>query len=555
MYCDKPHVNQLTALLKAYPIHHVVVCPGSRNGILVHNFHAAQFVVHPVTDERSAAFVALGLCLSTREPVALCVTSGSALLNTLPATAEAAYRNLPLLVISADRPQEWIGQLDGQTLPQCHALMPYARSFQLNEWKTATEGQWNNLLINEALLLLKQNGGQPVHLNVPISEPLFNFHTEKLPQERLIVEEYCQEEGGFSPATLAQIQAAELPIVMMGQYEKGALEAVAALEANNALLFLPEIIAGQTGSWRSNILEHWLPEVDFQPDLVIHIGGNLVHKQTKLLLRKLPSCPVIRIEPSPALPDTFRKMTKVIRTSPENALKQLAGITGAKAKVVEWKKRLDLCCDCTLHYSPQRYSDIGILHALRAVLPSDCALQVGNSSVIRNAAHYFDLHNRRLFCNRGLNGIEGSLSTAVGYALGYEGMTFCLIGDLSFFYDQNALWNQQLPSRLRILLFNNSGGQIFYRLPGLDQTPALSPYIAASHHTSARGVAESYGLTYLAAHNYEQLGPQLERFLDPQEERPVLLEVFTQREDNENERIRIKEYIKAYFYGKKMEQD
>ena len=110
MYCHSPQVNQLTALLVAHGVERAVVCPGSRNGVVVHNLHALQsegrMQLTAVTDERSAAFVALGMTLATQQAVAVCVTSGSALLACLPAVAEAYYRHLPLLVISADRPQE-----------------------------------------------------------------------------------------------------------------------------------------------------------------------------------------------------------------------------------------------------------------------------------------------------------------------------------------------------------------------------------------------------------------------------------------------------------------
>lgn len=138
MFCNKKNVNLLTALLQAHSIHHIVICPGSRNAVLAHNFNEGRFTLHPVTDERSAGFVALGLIAATSQPVAVCVTSGSAVLGLHPAVAEAQERHLPLLVISADRPACWIGQLDGQTLPQpsafAHLHIPHV---QLPEYMTS----------------------------------------------------------------------------------------------------------------------------------------------------------------------------------------------------------------------------------------------------------------------------------------------------------------------------------------------------------------------------------------------------------------------------------
>ena len=544
MFCDKPHVNQLTYLLKAQGFEDIVVCPGSRNGILVHNFNEAHFRLHPVTDERSAAFVALGLCLSTQRPVAICVTSGSALLNTIPAVAEAYYRQLPLLIISADRPKQWINQLDGQTLQQVGALQPYAQTFNIEEPHTPEEEHWNALRINEALLSLQHNGHQPVHINVPITEPLFTFNTKELPAATCIEEEMPRHEHPIAAETMARIQQAQFPVIVMGQYEKGAIACIEKINKNGALLVLPEIISGQPYAWRTTALEHLLPNDEFEPDLVIHIGGNLVNKQLKLQLRKLQHCEVIRIDNSKNLPDTFGHLKTIVRTTPEAALAQLSELSVPNPNVEKYKLWLDRYEKVAMDYVPTHFSDIGLLQQLSKLWPKDCALQSGNSSVIRNVAYFFDKQADRLFCNRGVNGIEGSLSAAVGYAMGYAGLTFSLIGDLSFFYDQNALWDTQLPKGLRIVLFNNGGGQIFYRLPGLNQTPALAPYIAASHQTSAKGLAESYGLTYLSANDYETAGAAFQKLMERHQERPMLLEVFTQTTDNENELKQIKQYYK-----------
>jgi 2-succinyl-5-enolpyruvyl-6-hydroxy-3-cyclohexene-1-carboxylate synthase len=123
MYSSKVSVNILTSLLIKAGVEHAVVCPGSRNSPIVHNLNECDEIqCYPVTDERSAGFFAMGICQQVQQPVVLCVTSGTALLNTCPAVAEAYYQHLPLIVISADRPAMWIDQLDGQTLPQRDAL-------------------------------------------------------------------------------------------------------------------------------------------------------------------------------------------------------------------------------------------------------------------------------------------------------------------------------------------------------------------------------------------------------------------------------------------------
>ena len=194
MYSNKENVNILTALLVAHGIRHAVLCPGSRNSPIVHNLNECPDIqCYPVTDERSAGFYALGMTQATGEPVAVCVTSGTALLNLAPAVAEAYYQHRPLVVISADRPPQWIDQLDGQTLPQPDALGRFVRKAVSLPEPHDEESRWYcNRLVNEALM----EKHAPVHINVPISEPFFLFSTPELPQERKI---------DFMPADMSSV--------------------------------------------------------------------------------------------------------------------------------------------------------------------------------------------------------------------------------------------------------------------------------------------------------------------------------------------------------------
>ena len=154
-------------------------------------------------------------------------------------------------------------------------------------------------------------------------------------------------------------------------------------------------------------------------------------------------------------------------------------------------------------------------------------LHLANSRTVRVAGRVFPSGEQQIYCNRGTNGIEGSLSTAVGYTLGMWGLSICIIGDLSFFYDANALWNTQLPKDLRILLLNNGHGSIFDQLPGLAQSPARDEYIAAGHqHFSAQGLAATFHTGYHQVTDYRQLEASLKAWLAPAEQAQIL-EVFT----------------------------
>ncbi len=531
MFCDKPHVNRLTALLIAHGITDIVLCPGSRNGVMAHNFatHPA-FSVFPVTDERSAAFVALGMTLATARPAAVCVTSGSALLNTLPAVAEASFRHAPLLVISADRPPEWIGKLDGQTLPQPDALMPYAETFNASETDDGT-------IINTALSALLDEGGKPIHLNVPISEPLFSFTTARLPEVTPHKAQQPSHQNPISSDILELIANARLPLLVAGQMDRGAKisDIVSRLDDNCRLLAMPEVVSNLPQAWRTTWLEATPEAFSLQPDVVIHIGGNMVNKRMKQLLRSHIPCRVVRIQPDSGSPDTFGKLFATVQGDERSALKQLGDCLPYNVKVKEEKEQFNRLWNNRKTFCPNSFSDLGVMQQISQTIAHDpgITLHVANSSVIRNACHFFAEGRHALFCNRGVNGIEGSLSVAAGCSLKDPGISLALIGDLSFFYDNNALWNAELGGNLRIVLFNNGGGQIFRRLPGLDKTPARDRYVAGCHSFRAKGICEAYGVEYLSAASHGELTDALRLLLHGESQRPVLLEVFTRADDNE----------------------
>ncbi len=217
MFSNKVNVNILTSLLLKHGIKHAVVCPGSRNAPVVHNLHEAGIMCHAVTDERSAGFYALGMAFHLQAPVVVCVTSGTAVSNLLPAVTEAYYRNVPVVVLSADRPSAWIDQLDGQTINQPDALRSAVRKV-VNLPESADEtGRWHcNRLVNEALLECSHRGGGPVQINIPISEPLYEFTCDTLPDERVIKRMSCSEVC-IPDSLTEQLRNSHRPLVVIGQ--------------------------------------------------------------------------------------------------------------------------------------------------------------------------------------------------------------------------------------------------------------------------------------------------------------------------------------------------
>lgn len=525
MFCNKLNVNIITAHLLAAGIEDAVVCPGSRNAVIVHNFNECAkiaaskdnptFRLHPVTDERSAAFVAIGLWLATRKPIAVCVTSGSALLNLLPGVAEAYYRHIPLILISADRPAEWIGQLDGQTIPQPDALLPYAKCWDIGD--NMPEEQIHTLC-KESLNAMKDNGGVPVHINVPLHEPLFDFSTTELPDvgskhlhlQHTVNPEECASDL-ITPKLAKEICNAKHPAVIIGQWESEAIPAIEKLRKLGWTIFAENIS-------NHGIFNDTIPEEGV--DFLVHIGGALVEKQLKLQLRSLSELTIVRIDETDEMPKTFGHIDYKIQAHPSAALRKILELLPQKNK--EHLPQKDKDVDSVHNEQINGINNIDISRKHKIV-----ALFVGNSTAVR-----WTNHNLRLpvptYCNRGVNGIEGSLSVAAGFSLQTQGNVLCVIGDLSFFYDANALWNQQLNSNLRILLINNKRGGIFYKLPHLTESPALDDYIAAQHESEAYGIAQSYHCSYLSAHSNDltkDIHLLLERLLNEPSAHPVILEV------------------------------
>lgn len=550
MYCNKANANQLTALLIAHGIRDIVVCPGSRNGVLVHNFHAAPLLnAHPVTDERSAGFVALGLALATGRPAAVCVTSGSALLATLPAVSEAYYRHIPLIVISADRPPQWIGQMDGQTLPQQHALQPYADTYNIIEYRNDTERWGNNRLINEALCRCFAPEPCPVHFNLPFSEPLFSFTNPGLPCERVVKTCTASAPAPLPDEIVNMIAEASNPLLVVGQCEQHGAEIFDRLDNAGKMLVLTELTTPSALCRRTAFLEaddHLL--YLYGPDVVVHIGGNFIGKAVKRLLREYQPFYLIRIDLGDTLCDTFCHLTHHVQANPIDAAAQLLYDLPENKNVQKMSAALTLRtaeADATcLDALP--FSDLTAMRLLakRLERQEGTVLHLGNSAVVRNAACFFNSNRLRVHCNRGVNGIEGSLSTAVGHALGTAWQVWAVLGDLSALYDANALWNKQLPPNLRIVVFNNGGGQIFSRLPGLYCSEAAPELIAAAHGYSLQHIAAAFGLEYHAAHSLAEADSAFAAML-ASSGKAQLTEIFTRSADNEEARIKYQEMINA----------
>lgn len=552
MYSNKENVNILTSLLLEYGVSDAVVCPGSRNAPIVHNLSVCEAIrCRPVTDERSAAFYALGLAIATRRPTVVCVTSGSALLNVMPAVAEAAYQHVPLVVISADRPQQWIDQLDGQTIPQSDALGRFVRkAVQLPEPHNDEERWLCRRLVNEAMHLATCRQGAPVHINVPISEPLFEFDTEQLPQlsrfnniKRAAIKDASMDmPDAFHDATR--------PMIVIGQLAHGTISHETIRSLSEKYVVMSEPLSNPSYmtihfdeairyivSDNSSINDDEDDKTAYYPDYVIYVGDTLVSKPARRFLRnaKAPSC---LITPDAAdIHDPLMTLTDIVECDTDSINALLASLcdapdTDERCRFHDrWQSFLDAYAAHADAYAPE-YSQMATVKYFEeqlADLDIDICVHYANSSAVRLACIYAQHY---VWCNRGVNGIEGSLSTAAGFSLATHDMTVCVIGDLSFFYDQNALWNSNLRGNLRIILLNNRGGGIFRQLPGLSDSPAADDLVMASHENTAQGICTQNDIGYMSAKNMDEMQIGIVTLLTRESERPMLLEVFTDSNDD-----------------------
>ena len=551
MYSDKKNILQLVALLRAHEIRNVVLCPGSRNTPIIHTLaNHPYFTCYSVTDERSAGFFALGLALSGGRPAAVCCTSGTALLNLHPAVAEAFYQQVPLVVISADRPASWIGQMDGQTLPQPNVFGPLVKSsVNLPEIHTSEEEWYCNRLVNEALLELNHHGKGPVHINVPISEPLFQFTAEDLPDVRVITR--------YQGLNVYDRQYDDL-ITRLNGYTKrmmvvGQMNLIYLFERKICKLlykhfaWLTEHTGNQTvpGLPVKNFdaIIYALPEEEqakLVPDLLITYGGHVVSKRLKQLLRKHPPKEHWHVAADGQVADTFCSLTTVIEMDPFEFLEKIAYLL--ENKPCEYPKRWEQLSK-QMAEPDFAFSEMAAIGKVLKSLPTDAVLHLANSSTVRYAQLFQIPDSVEVCCNRGTSGIEGSLSTALGYAWASDKLNFVLIGDLSFFYDMNALWCNHLRGNLRIMLLNNGGGEIFQSLPGLKMEARTHRFVTALHQTKAEGWAQERGFDYTAVHTMEELDAALSDFMQAdQQGNPKFMEVFTDKAED----VRL---LKEYYHG------
>ena len=519
-------------------VKHIVISPGSRNAPLTIGFtNNPYFICYSIADERSAAFFALGIAQQLQEPVVVVCTSGSAVLNYYPAFAEAFYSQIPLVVLSADRPQHKIDIGDGQTIRQENVFANHSL-FNANLNELPSED--NDAMIQQALFVAVQQKG-PVHINVPFEEPLYETVTAPTYTAKWFDLPIISTQFTLEDSFVECWKKAPKKLILVGELSPNVLqhELIEALANDPSVVVLTE---------KSSNLHHssFIDQIDtlitpfkedefkaFQPDILLTFGGMVVSKRIKSFLRNYKPTHHWHVDRLRAY-DTYGALTKHFNTDSSTFLSAVLphknNVSNYKASIARlWQDRL------VQHHSYTQsvpFSDFKVFDFICRMLPKKCQLQVSNSSAIRYIQLFPMDPSISVFCNRGTSGIDGSTSTAIGAAFVNGVPTFLVTGDIGFLYDSNALWNNYMPANFKMILLNNGGGGIFRILPGHEETPTFNTFFETSHQLNASHLAEMYGLAYFEAHDEISLTQQYAAILS-QNEKPSILEIFTPEKLND----------------------
>ncbi len=530
----------------AHGVTTAVCSPGSRNApLLIAAAARKELSKHIVVDERSAAFVALGIAATSRRPVALICTSGTAMLNYAPAVAEAYYQHLPLIVISADRPQQWIDQDDSQTIRQYEALANIVkRSYDIDGGNNPDEEElWMaNRLINDAMCVATGRPEGPVHINVRLSPPLGAKSASRGTPTRII--RMVRPEGIPDKATMARLAdrvAAARVLVVAGFMapDNRLNEAMASMAALPNVAVMAETISNlhlRRRPWAVDVTLSTLSPQDkeqLRPDIIISLGGALVSRQIKEYMRNCTQAENWVVGYSHTTADCFKNLTKRIEADRARFIRQIAALTSRRKGLTEasgavnygelWaeaRRRSTASAETFIENAP--WSELKAFDIILRGLPPQANLHLSNGTSIRYAQITMREMPHACYCNRGVSGIDGSTSTAIGSALAYKGMTVLVTGDMSMAYDIGALGLRLVGDKFRLIVIDNGGGGIFRFISSTSGLEELDDYFCVDPATPYSGLAKAWGWRYMEASSEKELAGMLPAFFDPTAGKTIL---------------------------------
>jgi len=525
----QPIIN-IAEILVTKNVTDAVISPGSRNAPLtIALARHPQINALSVSDERSAAFIAMGMAQVKNKPVAICCTSGSAAYNYAPAVAEAFFQEIPLIVLTADRPTEWIHQHDGQTIYQENIYGKHVKaSYQVGADYSHPDARWHiERVMNEAINTANTFPKGPVHINIPLREPFYPSAEEQVVFERPRNIRQHSSKASMSQETweelLAQVEDYSKVMVIAGQDATNpeVNQALKGLQEEFGFVVVGDLIANTKGEFIANH-DLYLGQLDdsYAPELLITFGKSVISKSLKQYIRKHKPEAHWHVQSSTHVIDTYQSLTDIVSIAPEDFFKELlesldlrAYKMGDEEKSFAYQEQwfnLERKSSRYIHQVLSRtdtWNEFTTYYKVMENIPAGSQLHLANSMAVRyaNYLHLSNINEVEVFANRGTSGIDGCVSTAVGAALATEAQVYLLVGDVAFFYDRNALWNNFLPSNLTIILENNSGGGIFRMIDGPSQQPELEPFFETAQKMKAKLTAEESNMEYLSATNFEQL--------------------------------------------------
>jgi 2-succinyl-5-enolpyruvyl-6-hydroxy-3-cyclohexene-1-carboxylate synthase len=524
------HIADLGPLLSGLGIRHVIIAPGSRNAPLIQLFtYNKTFLCYSIVDERSAGYVALGMALTLRQPVAIVTTSGTAVLNLSPAVAEAFYQHVPMVVLTADRPVEAVRQFNNQVIDQTAPFYNYTKGFYEMPFEPRNEQDILQALTSVEKLVKEGTcyPAGPVHINVPLLEPLY----EPLPEADQIF-----QSGSSDPADLQEPPdssdwgGSHQKILLLGgagRYDENTSETLLQLAKNQRVVTIAENISNLPSKKFVHhpelILSGAAPEEleQLKPDLVIGLGGQVVSKRLKNFLQSDPAIRLLVPDQEPSI---------VIRGLLHHLDRQPKGLSNGYVDI--WKTLEEkVMAKAIRAMDTIPFCNLSVIREILQAAPAGAILHLGNSTTIRYSQLIPFRDDITYYSNRGTSGIDGSVSTAVGSALAKEGLHLLVVGDLSFVYDSNALWNQRFPGNLRIIVLNDGGGSIFRLLDGPDRMNFFEEFSVTHHPVSLEMLAQAFGRRFRRVSGTEELKEVLGVLMQP--DSPVsVLEIDTTASEN-----------------------
>ncbi len=549
MYTVHKNVQIMMALLKEFGIKHLVLSAGTRHIPLVFSAEDDDyFKCYSIVDERSAGFFALGLIQTTNEPVAIACTSGTAACNYVSAVTEAYYQHLPLVVLTSDRNNYFLNQQEDQCIPQMELYKGVCRAkVNLPIVRDERDAWYCSRLCNEALLELDHREKGPVHINFqiddnyPVKLGTFKFEEKNLPEVTKI-NRYMAEDDDEAWRKIGRELQNNKVMILYGQnlpISNEETETIQKFCESYNVTFICDHLANLhiKSKIEDNVFFSNLTAADWdsiKPDIVITMNGNQVLNITASIRKRKGAIQHWHVSADGSVSDPFMCMNTIVECTPSYFFKRLVSLCEKPSNSYfnEWKDLYDKKIVNSISNADIAYSSVYAVKRLLEEIPHESLLHISNSNNVR-IANMFPIHESvDVYCNRGTCGIDGSMSTYIAQSYVSKKLSFLMIGDLSFFYDMDALWNRYCTGNTRIMLCNNSGGALFHSsfYKQVQDFKTIDVHIAASHEASAEGWVKSRGFEYLSARNAKEFEENLKKFIAKNSKKPIVFEVFTDKD-------------------------